>query len=268
RGTWMGNPYKEDGAPQSGTNYPNNNNWGRVPRASTTTTTMGGYWIDQNSGNPTAGWTLSSSAGLCTLCHGTNVDSMDKKTGEGLWVGTNGHSNAVIGGSGSAKANIFDARGGTGGRTNNPYQHFNGFSDPADNGKYGFRTPNSRGWRYSPLLTDGASTRPRKYNSDEWGVDESGATTQTQYHKFSCSKCHNPHASRLPKLMQTNCLDTKHNTWDNGFQVNGSGGSNNNGRSISNWTSAQNCHRLGGNDPSDTRDSAGVGNGWNKVTPW
>jgi hypothetical protein len=29
-------------------------------------------------------------------------------------------------------------------------------------------------------------------------------------HKFSCSKCHTPHNSRLPRLMVTNCLDKNH----------------------------------------------------------
>jgi predicted CxxxxCH...CXXCH cytochrome family protein len=34
-----------------------------------------------------------------------------------------------------------------------------------------------------------------------------GANTE---HAFSCSKCHTPHQSGLPRLMQTNCLDYKH----------------------------------------------------------
>jgi predicted CxxxxCH...CXXCH cytochrome family protein len=34
-----------------------------------------------------------------------------------------------------------------------------------------------------------------------------GANTE---HSFSCSKCHTPHQSGLPRLMQTNCLDYKH----------------------------------------------------------
>lgn len=68
--------------------------------------------------------------------------------------------------------------------------------------------------------------------------------------------------------MITNCLDTKHNTWDNNYQLNAKTGNNLN-RSLSNWTSAQNCHRRGGIDPSDTRaDAAGIGSGWNNVTPW
>lgn len=110
---------------------------------------------------------------------------------------------------------------------------------------------------------------------DDWGVDETGSTTEANYHKFSCSKCHNPHASRLPALMITNCLDTKHNTWDNSYQRNtrGTSGSNiNYNRRLSNWSSAQNCHRLRGDDPTDTSDVAAPdvpGNrGWNTVTPW
>ncbi len=268
RGTWMGNPYKEDGAPQSGTNYSAVNNWGAVPRGSNSTAMeMGGYWIDQNSGNPTSVWTLADSAGLCTLCHGTNVNTMDDTLGENLWVGTNGHSNAVIGGTGVNAFNVFDSRGGQNGYTDNPYQHFQGMTDPADNGNWGFRSNNSNAHRYTPYLAN-ASTRPLKFNADDWGVNETGSLTQIQYHSFSCSKCHNPHASRLPKLMITNCLDTKHNTWDNNWQL-ASVGTNNTNRSISNWTSSQNCHRRGGVDPNDSRaDAAGVGVGWNKVTPW
>ncbi|SNB45863.1 Geobacter sulfurreducens CxxxxCH...CXXCH domain-containing protein [Geobacter sp. DSM 9736] len=34
-----------------------------------------------------------------------------------------------------------------------------------------------------------------------------GANTE---HSFTCSKCHQPHNSGLPRLMQTNCLDYKH----------------------------------------------------------
>jgi hypothetical protein len=41
-----------------------------------------------------------------------------------------------------------------------------------------------------------------------WGVDPNPSrSVQSSYHKFSCSKCHTPHASRLPRLMVTNCLD-------------------------------------------------------------
>jgi hypothetical protein len=35
-----------------------------------------------------------------------------------------------------------------------------------------------------------------------WGVNSE--------HSFTCSKCHQPHSSGLPRLMQTNCLDYNH----------------------------------------------------------
>lgn len=304
RGSWRGNPYKEDGAPQSGTAYTSysatnaqgsTSYWGAVPRASANPgQRMGGFWIDQNSANPTGAWTAEQFGGLCEMCHGDGDGTFTPAEIGGLnyfgtqgagWVsGYNGHANSVKGGPGPGTGaeltarNIFAGRGGTTSYGNNPYQHFDGMVEPADNGSWGFRTQNSNGARYQPYLTGPSSDpdRPWLYNRDEWGVDERGTTTQANYHQFSCSKCHNPHASRLPALMITNCLDTKRNTWDNSYQVNtrGTSGTNNSyNRSISNWSSAQNCHRLGGNDPSDTRDTAadtavGGNKGWNTVTPW
>ena len=143
---------------------------------------------------------------------------------------------------------------------------------------------------YQPYILWGPGnddTEPELYKTNEWAVDKSGATTNSQYHQFSCSKCHNPHASRLPKLMITNCLDTKHNTWDGPFQMGGANmggrtfsGTVNNNVELANLTSAQNCHRYGAratnntNDPYDGdnefRSGAvdGTGSGWNTVTPW
>lgn len=293
RGTWKGNPYKEDGAPQSGTVYldllsaDGFNEWGRVPRGSSSSTQlMGGYWIDQNSDSPTASWTLDNSAGLCVMCHSSNVDNMDQEVDENLWLGTNGHSNAVLGGTALHATNIFDERGGESGLSHNPYQHFYNMKEgvggdgPGDHHLTGqvfaYRAYFGDGdawniytWQYSPYINEQDELTPKMIDHDDWGIDADGDLTQSSYHQFSCSKCHNPHASRLPKLMITNCLDTKHNSWDNDYQINTAAtGSNNYGRSISNWTSAQNCHRLGGDDPDDDRDTGGVGVGWNKVTPW
>jgi hypothetical protein len=98
--------------------------------------------------------------------------------------------------------------------------------------------------------------------------------------------------------MITNCLDTKHNTWDDAKSLNAASGINLN-RSFSNWSSAQNCHRVGGIIPADRKiladpvtggpagnglyaepvDASAVGathgtgtnymnRGWNTVTPW
>ena len=295
RGSWRGNPYNEDGAPQSGATFNNSENWGNVPRAyddATQPQSAGGYWIDQNSGSPTSSWVYNDFGGLCQLCHGTNINNLNQfgsGTGGSMtdWLSTyNGHANAVKGGAGpgsggeSTARNIFGSRGGSTTSGNfNPYQHFDGMTDPGDNSD-GFRS--TRGEGYAPLITnivtgttcdDGQSDRPGGWCVDNWGIDERGTTTQPNYHQFSCSKCHNPHASRLPRLMITNCLDTKHNAWDNTTNYQASSqGTNNTGRTLSNWSSAQNCHRLRGDDPSDGGDTPAPdlsGNrGWNTITPW
>ncbi len=291
RGTWKGNPYREDGAPETNVAYTNGDRYGTIPRGGTQYTALGGYQIDQNNGSPTATWTLADSAGLCTTCHGNNVDSMNEfdvneagaaETAAQSWVGTNGHSAAVIGGTNSVAANIFtnsdrgSANPGTGDPdvTNGPmaYQKSNGATGsgygPGDTDgapfTRGTRMGSSGGDAGSPGLqpyakgTNGSEQEHRGYFN--WGVTVDNATTDTDYHNFSCSKCHNPHASRLPRLMITNCLDTSHNTWDdnNGNPSNVSG--SNAGTQLSDATTSQNCHRRA--------TVGGMGSGWNNVTPW
>lgn len=308
RGSWRGNPYEEDGAPRSvyanTTYFATTATFGQVPRGGVTNLyqKLGGYWIDQNNVvpmsasatagtaalNPTAAMTVDQFGGICALCHGggnaswtlTEVDGIDQKTGEALWMGTNGHANSVKGGTGATSTNsfnVFDARGGGTAYSNNPLQHFQGMTEPANNGTWGFRSNNSAALKYAPLLA-ASSTRPLMYSVDNWVVDETGATKENQYHKFSCSKCHNPHASRLPKLMITNCLDTVHNTWDNQFPMMTAASTMNNNTELAQWTSAQNCHRYSESNNTTTTSPeykasrvaapAGSGKGWNKVTPW
>jgi hypothetical protein len=293
RGTWMGSPFKEDGAPQSGTTFANVNAWGAVPRASSNQTgVMGGYWIDQNSGTPKSTWAYTSTtiglgASLCAACHGTNISTIGSYDGSpapptfdatfanwnpGQASHYNGHANSVRGGTpGSTAAetaarNIFNGRGGSSTyNTGNPWQHYALMQQPgSDNRNSGFR--GAQGNNYQPIM----SNCPTKYNSDEWGVDETGSAFQANYHKFPCSKCHNPHASRLPRLMITNCLDTRHETFDNNYQLANPAynGPLNSSRSVSNWTSAQNCHRRGGVDGTPAGAVVGTGSGWNSITPW
>jgi hypothetical protein len=115
--------------------------------------------------------------------------------------------------------------------------------------------------------------------NDDAQVEAANYDSQANYHTFNCGKCHNPHASRLPKLMITNCLDTNHNTWDNTAAFSAATSTNvaavwRNSRH-SQWPSAQNCHRLDNRASFGTGGSAESGNettvrgtGWNKVTPW
>jgi predicted CXXCH cytochrome family protein len=305
RGTWRGNPYREDGAPLSTSVY-TPRHWGAVPRGSTLNNEYGGYQIDQNNGYPTSAgvaptwnaatntwnwppgtWTLASSAGLCVLCHGTNVDTMNQfGTASNDWVGTNGHSNAAIGGTGLHAANIFRTswRAPSGIDINGAKPDM-GYRNHGSNEGYGLRGSDGRSFRLKPAM-DGqlASNVTRPYGGQyyQWGAAVNDTTTERKYHQFSCSKCHNPHASRLPRLMITNCLDTRHNTWDDprtGIDAINIGNKNfknitlsattspdNWGRTWSNTTSAQNCHRLAGDNR--VTPVPGFGQGWNKVTPW
>ncbi|RME22924.1 MAG: hypothetical protein D6800_10505, partial [Candidatus Zixiibacteriota bacterium] len=283
RGNWIGNPYPEDGAPQSGTNYTASTDFGQVPRGGSVHNETGGYQIDQNNNNPNT-WTADQFGGLCELCHGngdgtwtaSEIDSINKfGNAANAWVGTNGHSAAVKGGGGSVKQNIFTVTdrnpngaptfnngtdGGSAGQPAMAYTHMSG-------GKrgYGFRSKDSDGFNNAPTIGNRYA-----YQKYDWGVN-TNTTRDTNVHQFTCSKCHNPHASRLPRLMITNCLDTKHNTWDDTYKVpagdkNGKNGTaasaDNDGKTFSQLTSAQNCHRLG--DPGQ----GGTGSGWNLVTPW
>jgi hypothetical protein len=94
---------------------------------------------------------------------------------------------------------------------------------------------------------------------------------QSDYHQFVCSKCHNPHASRLPKLMITNCLDIKHNSWDDNKSSQtkytkiptGWTARPDISKKPAYYTSAQNCHRRDDGTEAMTKNP-----GWNKVTPW
>jgi hypothetical protein len=42
-----------------------------------------------------------------------------------------------------------------------------------------------------------------------WGPTN-GTNINNKVHAYTCSKCHAPHVSRLPRLMVTNCLDVRH----------------------------------------------------------
>ncbi len=298
RGTWVRNPYLEDGAPQDvgvGSSFAAENKYMAVPRGGTMYQELGGFQIDQNNVDPTygaatGGLGLGNSAGLCTLCHGSVVDDLDnvQNGSEGLWIGVNGHSNSAIGGT-ADDGKIADILS---------YAIRNPGGDPAEGASFtqytdgtvssmGYAnvgTEGSTSMRVSGFravytkkgygVTPGIISTNFAYIDFDWGTIQDTGTIDKGYHAFTCSKCHNPHASRLPKLMITNCLDTKHNSWDDDRPTGGLSGSDNNGDNtvvgtdnfgvvISQATSAQNCHRLGSGEAT-----GGPGIGWNKLTPW
>lgn len=292
RGTWQGNPYEEDGAPQAGTIYTAANAFGIMPRAGAGYNQLGGYYIDQNNVKPgtstpahypTSGWTLASSAGLCVLCHGDDVDNMDKISGENLWLGTNGHSNSTLAGTFKFGVNIFDYTHGRpapqepspdvtaaersemvldmAAQSRLSALETAGESSPEI---YGYRSVNNKNTMYTPKISANYA-----YGAFDLGAAVGSLTPDTMYHQFSCSKCHSPHASRLPKLLITNCLDIRHNTWDDGAtstQVTYDNAALTDvdlEMKAAYYVTAQNCHRF-----DARRSSSDLRGGWNKVTPW
>lgn len=300
RGSWKGNPYREDGAPRDTNTYATyTTGYGLVPRGGTAYVDLGGFQIDQNNGNPTAtaAWTAGGATGfggLCELCHNsgtsdgtyaaTEINALNQfGTASTDWMGTNGHANSVLGGDGTGAVNVFSNTDrnataptfgtGDGISAGNPamaqQQTIGGYA-------YSFRPPTSyatEGWNLTPRV---GGQEVHSSGSYTWGATVTAANPiDIAYHKFTCSKCHNPHASRLPRLMITNCLDTDHNTWDtktgvlmvpattvasgNTMYPNISSAS----MPLSQSGSAQNCHRV-----RDASYANSKGAGWNKVTPW
>ena len=282
RGTWRPSPYKEDGAPRAGVTFSDGSakpTHGDVPRGHTGTTGNGAYQIDQNNGSPNSTYAYATNDGLCNLCH-------TQGTLETAWAG---HRNSVRGFSNDTATparNIFSvaARGMQNNRTTRPFMGYQGVTAAqALNSDWmgGFRSSDYAASANS-LTTIPVNGR-YNYLSGEfnWGTQGTGLTqidinngsgVNADYHSFSCSKCHNPHASRLPRLMITNCLDTKLNTWDDQFATDPKWSFWSTDRTNSNQlaytTSAQNCHRrIDANGDGDTADT-GEEAGWNTATPW
>ncbi|MBW2477811.1 MAG: hypothetical protein JRE63_10870, partial [Deltaproteobacteria bacterium] len=136
RGSWVGNPYKEDGAPRNDLSgslpgdvadysaFNVSSKFGAVPRGGTTYDVLGGYFIDQNSNSPTSNAALDTPdefAGLCVLCHeGTSgtvnasweaaeIDTINQFGSPSTdWVGdNNGHAAVVKGGGATGASNLF-----------------------------------------------------------------------------------------------------------------------------------------------------------------
>jgi len=53
-------------------------------------------------------------------------------------------------------------------------------------------------------------TRQRIHQSVAGWGSTNGTNSGNSLHAYTCSKCHAPHTSRLPRLLVTNCLDVRH----------------------------------------------------------
>jgi len=324
RGTWLHNPYVAtaiERPPESGDSW-TGNRWSHfdtgdtVPRLLSDTNgatagngsgnAAGGFQIDQNNGYPTATFLnngdrpaeLADTAGLCVLCHGSDIDSIDEFTTRSLWLGSNGHSNASLGGTGSAAVDLFDARNRDGQlSTAMGYFMAGQGADIPNVNKWGDRTPSGFNSKRKELLPygdngdraqpddgnqSGNSATPPRYtgyyttnsgstrattnlptNYSAWysagGIGTNAGGISGRAHDFSCSKCHTPHASGLPALLVTNCLDYTVSNWS----VSASGPKGGNqvtvGPSATNRWAVEvmnNCHR-----------KKDINTGWNVLAP-
>ncbi len=240
RGRWASNPYPPELPPRSGYVYSTGANViYTTPRGRSTARDKGGYFIDQNSNWPTnnaAMDTVQETAELCTLCHGSTIDGLDFYTGRKLWRApmVNGHNNSALGGTGADKADLFTG-------TRYPY----GMAMQASLGGppyvCGFYGGECDGlYPLSWWMNGCCDGQVVVYNSGWYGTDGAnwygtgtigGASGPgSMAHKFTCSKCHTPHASGLPALLPQNCIDPALGNWT----INGHSGTN---------LVANNCHR-------------------------
>lgn len=235
RGTWTSDPYPTDIPPGASETWgvsanamgTKMRNLGGMPRPKAAANTGGGFFIDVNSGTPTdlaATDTLAETGGLCTLCHGSNVNAMDYYTGSSLWRSGNGHANSTLGGDGTGKINLFDPdRGGTSwpmAMQDEIGQKINSNSPPWGKNLVENDRVDISGWYSS-------------YNAWYQDGDIGNRPNGTTAHNFTCSKCHSPHATGLPVLLKTNCLDVNISKWTNP----------NNTRVNYSIQQANNCHR-------------------------
>ena len=156
--------------------------------------------------------TLAETAGLCTLCHGTNVDTMDYYAGSKLWLAgmTNGHSNSSLGGTGANTRDLFTGNRDVS-RCGMGMQMCCG--DGCGNGNYPIHPRRATPSSARPPVAAAVIANSGWYGTDyaNWygtgtigGADGAG----TMAHEFTCSKCHSPHATGLPALLIQNCIDT------------------------------------------------------------
>ncbi len=262
RGTWVSNPYPPELPPRSAYagSYTNGaNTLYPTPRGRSTAREKGGYFIDQNSNSPTSNAsmdTLAETAGLCTLCHGSNVDTMNYY-GSKLWLPgmSNGHANSTQGGSGAGKVNLFTGtRYGYGmamqASVPGPGYVCGAIGDACD---LTYPLSNLMAGRDVPVIANSGWFGGVAGSSTQGGGDYvnwysptgiGGASgTGTKAHNFTCSKCHSPHATGLPALLIHSCIDPAQGD----YTINGRSGVN---------LIANNCHR-----------KTSTGDGWHILAP-
>jgi predicted CxxxxCH...CXXCH cytochrome family protein len=273
RGGWTSNPFPEDGAPGRNSSV---STWveggakrGNVPRAGAadgqTNNELGGWQIEQNNAI-TFNENYATHGGLCQNCH----------TLAGLEASWVGHQ-TVSGSTGNTTNNLFTVtpRGGLNDWSKAHMGHDGGVAARSGSWIGGLRNSRTFADGINPQISGSPDTGGVALSGYGGGsvtfVAVDDGSYQNDFHNFPCSKCHDPHASRLPRLMITNCLDVNHNTWDDGINPSSWAPADSptysyNSTEIAYSPTAQNCHRYV--NSGDARKESGAETGWNTVTPW
>jgi hypothetical protein len=126
-------------------------------------------------------------------------------------------------------------------------------------------------------LTDGVNKNQNFRTLDRIHESVKGWGENTE-HSYPCSKCHQPHNSGLPRLLQTNCLDYDHRgqrvsggqAWNADMQhgnAHGKGGEHRgypNANLLGQSEATTSCHATAPMNAGSWPDN----NRWNDVTPW
>jgi hypothetical protein len=261
-----------------------------------------GYFIDQNTfGTGTyIDETENQFAGLCLNCHPQASIMVLDPSGPNEWRGHNVVKWDTP--TGAQYTDIFDGAAGTiptGGDKNaggvgltsdgGSEWLMQWFGNSGGSNNYGWAiSQRAYGTRSQDLTTPPNPRSPnvdvsqaQAYGAFNWGIIYADQTTgdniQQAFHKFPCSKCHTPHASRLKRLLRTNCLDNgsasindnetvddyKHDYGTNTINGNHTPNPSNayttlvENKNLTNFEAA-NCHSVGGSNSG----------GWNRITPW
>jgi predicted CxxxxCH...CXXCH cytochrome family protein len=178
KGTWVTSPYREDRADTivkrgGGSNWTGMNSMGAVP----------GYHIDQNTFLTAGTATGLKNAGAATATSKSNLRSQRFRS----------------------FSNLSSAKTATG-YPNLTVATFGGLCMECHN------QTTLTGSASAPAAASAWMTQQRVHQSVAgWAATASGTDNlNNRRHAYTCSKCHTPHVSRLPRLLVTNCLDARH----------------------------------------------------------
>jgi len=182
---------------------------------------------------------VATTAGLCIICHGgtgttgastsAEINNMDyyNGTGNSIWRTANGHNYAALGGTKGALASdddLFDAtrgaasssgrymgnQGRVGSYSSQPSWVVDSTSSPLIRTGSGSSVYNSGWWSRGKGSQATTNVKTASYDYNTWYAANS---VPPKFHYFTCSKCHSPHATGLPALLITNCVDKTMATW-------------------------------------------------------